>query len=198
MEIRSRNLRGTKSRLIVANPMRSRRTAENIFGAENKSVAIGTRPMAWQTMSCAPIQWKIQHLLPKKRKRRKERKTKEFRSMQRLRKQLSKETKSDCSVEFRLIVQTRWTEIEATTKEKKKMKWIVLGGILRIGPITEFLQTSRIFDGTSGFSDWTFRIACQTCLKTVLGFTRLTSHCGTVNWRELESSRVTNESELRR
>eukprot|EP00978_Attheya_sp_CCMP212_P031221 scaffold117324_cov40-Attheya_sp.AAC.1 len=65
------------------------------------------------------------------------------------------------------------------------MEWIVLGGILRIGPITEFLQTSRIFDGTSGWCDWTFRIACQTCLKTVLGFTRLTSHCGTVNWNEI-------------
>eukprot|EP00978_Attheya_sp_CCMP212_P046858 scaffold415712_cov43-Attheya_sp.AAC.1 len=84
-------------------------------------------------MSCAPIQRKIPHLLPKKRKRRKERKTKEFRSVRRFRKQLSKETQSDCSVEFRLIVQIRSTEIEATTKEKKKMEWIILGGILRIG-----------------------------------------------------------------
>eukprot|EP00978_Attheya_sp_CCMP212_P049379 scaffold657643_cov43-Attheya_sp.AAC.1 len=134
MEIRNRNLRGTKSCLIVANPMRSRRTAEAIFGAENNSVAIRTRHMARQTMSCAPIQRKIQHLLLNKRKKRKERKTKEFRSARRFRKQLSKETKSDCSVEFRLIVQIRLTEIEATTKEKKTMEWIVLGGILRIGP----------------------------------------------------------------
>eukprot|EP00978_Attheya_sp_CCMP212_P045733 scaffold358508_cov20-Attheya_sp.AAC.1 len=36
--MRSRNLRGTKSRLITENLMRSRRTAETIFGVENKSV----------------------------------------------------------------------------------------------------------------------------------------------------------------
>eukprot|EP00978_Attheya_sp_CCMP212_P017693 scaffold47424_cov26-Attheya_sp.AAC.1 len=65
------------------------------------------------------------------------------------------------------------------------MEWSVLGGILRIGPIMEFLQTSRIFDATSGWCNCTFRITCQTCLKTVLGFTRLTSHCGTVNWNEI-------------
>eukprot|EP00978_Attheya_sp_CCMP212_P038667 scaffold193832_cov48-Attheya_sp.AAC.1 len=65
------------------------------------------------------------------------------------------------------------------------MEWIVLRGILRIGPIAEFLQTLLIPDVTSSWCDWTFRIASQICLETVIGFTILTSHCGTPNWHEL-------------
>jgi hypothetical protein len=51
--------------------------------------------------------------------------------------------------------------------------------------IAEFLQTSRIPDVTSSWCELTFRIASQICLETVIGFTRLTSHCGTPNWTEV-------------
>jgi hypothetical protein len=142
MVTKNRNIRedrGTGGHQNVTNPMNKFEMAGHIFGAGNKSVAIGILRMVQPTILRVSMQQTMQTMRlrsqPKRKMKKKARRTKEFLSVGRFRQPSSRQRRrSDFLVEFRLIVQVRSMEIEATTKKKKKMEWIVLGGILRIGP----------------------------------------------------------------